>query len=116
MKLEESELKKCICDFQKTIWYRRIVNLDEQYLSAKEQRELLSDLLAIFPHIIERLRMEYPTIKDVDVYFCILSIIGFRLKKIAFCLRTNDRNLSTRKSRLKKNLSKKLFEMVFSNN
>lgn len=113
--LEEAEIKNCIHSFQQTIWYKKIANLDEQWLSAKEQRELFKDLSTIFADFIESLQGENPAIKDIDVYFCILSAIGYKLKIVASCLRTNDRNLSTRKSRLKKVLSKTVFDFVFVN-
>lgn len=37
------------------------------------------------------------------------------LKIIAACLRTTDRNLSTRKSRMKKVLSQNIFDVIFVN-
>lgn len=54
-------------------------------------------------------------IKEIDIYFCILSVIGYKLKIIAACLRTTDRNLSTRKSRMKKVLSQNIFDVIFVN-
>lgn len=113
--LEDEEIKSCIRAFHQTVWYKKIANLDEQWLSAKEQRELFKDLSALFAALVETLKGEYPAIKEMDVYFCILSVAGYKLKTVAACLRTNDRNLSTRKSRLKKALSKNTFDIVFVN-
>lgn len=111
--LEEEEVKSCIRSFHQTVWYKKISNLDEQWLSAKEQRELFKDLSTLFADLIETVKGEYPTIKEMDIYFCILSVVGYKLKTVAACLRTNDRNLSTRKSRLKKALSKNTFDFIF---
>lgn len=113
--LEEEEIKTYIVSFQRTVWYKKIANLDKEWLSAKEQRELYKDLSALFAGLIETLQGEYPAIKEVDIYFCILSVTGYKLKTIAACLRTTDRNLSTRKSRMKKVLSKNPFDIIFVN-
>lgn len=112
--LEEEEVKSCIRAFRQTVWHKRLAHADEQWLSAKEQRELFKDLSLLFPGFIETLKEEYPEIKEQDIYFCILSAAGYKLKIVADCLRTNDRNLSTRKSRLKKVLGKRLFDFVFA--
>lgn len=112
--LEEEETKTYIVSFQHTVWYKKIANLDKEWLSAKEQRELYKDLSVLFAGLIETLQGEYPAIKEVDIYFCIMSVIGYKLKTIAACLRTTDRNLSTRKSRMKKVLSKNTFDIIFS--
>lgn len=113
--LEEEEIKTYIVSFQHTVWYKKIANLDKEWLSAKEQRELYKDLSVLFAGLIETLQGEYPAIKEVDIYFCILSVTGYKLKTIAACLRTTDRNLSTRKSRMKKVLSKNTFDIIFVN-
>ena len=113
--LEVEEIKECVRSFEHTAWYKKIANLNEQCLSAKEQRELFKDLSALFANLIETLKAEYPAIKEVDIYFCVLSIIGYKLKIIAACLRVTDRNLSTRKSRMKKVLSQNAFDIIFVN-
>ena len=113
--LEVEEVKGCVRSFERTVWYKKIANLSDQYLSAKEQRELFKDLSVLFAGLIETLRGEYPDIKEIDIYFCILSVIGYKLKIIAACLRTTDRNLSTRKSRMKKVLSQNIFDVIFVN-
>lgn len=113
--LEVEEVKGCVRSFERTVWYKKIANLSDQYLSTKEQRELFKDLSVLFAGLIETLRGEYPDIKEIDIYFCILSVIGYKLKIIAACLRTTDRNLSTRKSRMKKVLSQNIFDVIFVN-
>lgn len=111
--LEEKEVKSCIRAFRQTVWHKRLAHVEEQWLSAKEQRELFKDLSLLFPGFIETLKEDYPEIKEQDIYFCILSAAGYKLKIVADCLQTTDRNLSTRKSRLKKVLGKRLFDFVF---
>lgn len=110
--LEYEEVKGAIFSFEHTVWYKKIANLNEQCLSAKEQRELFKDLSVLFASLIEILKAEYPAIKEVDIYFCVLSVIGYKLKIIAACLRVTDRNLSTRKSRMKKVLTQNTFDII----
>ena len=114
--IEQEKINSCIKTFHQSTWHKRLTNLSpqsESFLSNKEQNALYIDLHSIFADFIDILRNKYPSIKDADIYFCLLSLCGYSLKAIACYLRTNDRNLSTRKSRLKKVLEKNDFEFIF---
>lgn len=114
--IEQEKINSCIKTFHQSTWHKRLTNLSpqsESFLSNKEQNALYIDLHSIFADFIDILRNKYPSIKDADIYFCLLSLCGYSLKAIACYLRKNDRNLSTRKSRLKKVLEKNEFEFIF---
>lgn len=114
---KKQKIQECISQFHQTEWSEKLSVLtpmqEARYITETEQTSLYEALDTIFPHFIGCLRKECPHIGKEDIYYCLLALIGYRTKTISYCTRVSTSALRTRKSRMKKNLSKETFELFF---
>ena len=116
--IEQIEIRELIQKFQATVWHKRINALqreDALPFSPKERKLLTKDITTIFSLYVTQLQTEIPNIKSVDIMFCLLSLMGYRLSAIASCLGKKEHNLSMHKYRLKQKLEKRTFAIFFEN-
>lgn len=114
---KKHKLKECVSLFHQTEWSKKLSTLtpmqEAKYIAEAEQTSLYETLDTIFTHFIGNLRKECPNIGKEDIYYCLLAMIGYKTKTISYCTSISTSALRTRKSRMKKNLSKETFELFF---
>lgn len=80
----------------------------------KEQLEFSVAIRKIFMDAIDSLKEFYPQLTRDDAFYCILSLLLCSHTVIQVLMKASPDALKTRKSRIKKKMSARMFEYIFS--
>ena len=115
---KETYIENEIMQFKETSLFTTLINkepeIDAEYMPILEQKDLYEKLNDAFPKLTTKLQEAYPGMNREDLYFCILSVLKFKNRTIAYCLRTTTGALRTRKNRIKKDMVENIFQQIFN--
>lgn len=114
----KESLETGICSFSSSPWKEKLEEVQKEitsgeYIKPDDQDLLYRELDTHFKEFIAELVTSYPKIGKENIYYCILSGLKYRKRILVYCTRTSAGALRTRKSRLKKNMTKETFQFIF---
>lgn len=117
---KREQLQKGLASFNASAWGGRLKEMEKQiksgdYIKPDEQPQLYHELEVHFKEFIADFTKIYPKMSKEDIYYCILSCLGYKSRTIMYCMSSSGGALRTRKNRLKKNIAGDTFQMIFDN-
>lgn len=114
----KEKLQAGIHSFSTSPWKEKLEEAEKRitpgnYIKPADQELLYQALDTHFEEFITNLTIIYPEMNKEDIYYCILSNMKYRSRTLVYCMRTSGGTLRTRKSRLKKNMAKETFQIIF---
>ncbi len=82
-------------------------------ISKDMQKELYDSLVAQFSDVCNNLKDSYPSLSSEDMMLAIMTYVGLNKDVISVLLKSSDDALRQRKSRLKKKIPIRLFDLFF---
>lgn len=115
---KREQLQKGADSFNASAWGNRLKEVEKQiksgdYIKPDEQPQLYHELEIHFKEFIADFTKIYPKMSKEDIYYCILSGLGYKSRTIVYCMSSSGGALRTRKNRLKKNMAEDTFQTIF---
>lgn len=82
-------------------------------LSMEERKTLKAAVFENFVDIIEDIKNKYNKLSELDIYCCILYLLGCENTEAAICMGVHPDTLKVRRSRIRNKIEEKFYNLIF---